>query len=52
MPQPLIDQLAPGGALVMPIGEPGAVQKLVKVTRKGVDGFGGRRILARSVSFP
>ena len=37
VPQPLIDQLAPGGRLVMPIGDPGWVQELVKVT-KAADG--------------
>ena len=37
VPKPLIDQLAPGGCLVMPVGEPGWVQKLVKVT-KAADG--------------
>ncbi len=37
VPQPLIDQLAPGGRLVMPIGEPNWVQQLVKVT-KAADG--------------
>ncbi len=37
VPRPLTEQLAPGGRLVMPIGEPGAVQRLVKVTR-GSDG--------------
>jgi len=33
VPQPLIDQLAPGGRLVMPLGEPGWGQELVKVTK-------------------
>ena len=33
VPQPLIDQLAPGGRLVMPLGDPGWVQELVKVTK-------------------
>ena len=37
VPQPLVDQLVPGGSIVMPIGGPGAVQKLVKVT-KAADG--------------
>jgi len=37
VPQPLIDQLAPGGSLVMPIGNPGWVQKLVRI-RKAEDG--------------
>jgi protein-L-isoaspartate(D-aspartate) O-methyltransferase len=37
VPRSLIDQLAPGGRLVMPIGEPGGAQKLIKV-RKAEDG--------------
>ena len=37
VPQPLVDQLAEGGCIVMPLGEPGWVQELVKVTR-GPDG--------------
>ena len=34
VPKPLIDQLAPGGRLVMPIGSPDWVQELVKVTKR------------------
>lgn len=34
VPQTLLDQLAPGGRLVMPVGQPGWVQKLVKVTKQ------------------
>ena len=33
VPQPLLDQLAAGGRLVMPVGDPARVQELVKVTR-------------------
>ncbi len=33
VPKALLDQLAPGGRLVMPVGQPGWVQKLVKVTK-------------------
>ena len=34
VPQPLIEQLAPGGRVVMPVGNPHDVQNLVKVTRR------------------
>ena len=34
VPPSLIAQLAPGGRLVMPIGDPGWVQELVKVTKQ------------------
>ncbi len=34
VPQPLIDQLAIGGSLIMPVGSPGRVQELVKVTKR------------------
>jgi len=34
VPAPLLDQLAPGGRLVMPLGDPGSVQQLVKVTKR------------------
>jgi protein-L-isoaspartate(D-aspartate) O-methyltransferase len=33
VPKPWIDQLADGGRIVMPVGEPDAIQKLVKVTK-------------------
>jgi len=34
VPQVLLDQLKPGGRIVMPLGDPGAVQNLVKVTKR------------------
>jgi len=34
VPKALISQLAPGGRLVMPIGEPGWAQELIKVTKQ------------------
>ncbi len=34
VPQPLIDQIAEGGCIVMPIGQPGWPQELVKVTKR------------------
>src|SRR5688500_11767566 len=37
VPEILLQQLAVGGTLVMPLGEPHAVQSLVKVTRKSED---------------
>lgn len=37
VPEALVDQLAPGGRLVMPLGAPAGAQKLVRV-RKGTDG--------------
>ena len=39
MPEALKRQLAVGGVLVMPVGAPGAIQHLVKVTRTGEDEF-------------
>lgn len=37
-PQPLLDQLRIGGIMVLPIGEEGAVQQLIKVART-VEGY-------------
>ena len=34
VPKALIEQLAPGGRIVMPLGEPGGVQELVKLTKR------------------
>ena len=34
VPQPLVEQLADGGRIVMPVGDPGWVQELVKVTKQ------------------
>jgi protein-L-isoaspartate(D-aspartate) O-methyltransferase len=34
VPQSLVDQLKPGGRLVIPLGEPGGMQKLLKVTKQ------------------
>ncbi|HEX6374815.1 MAG TPA: protein-L-isoaspartate(D-aspartate) O-methyltransferase [Allosphingosinicella sp.] len=39
VPPALLAQLVIGGTLVMPVGEPDAVQNLVKVTRRGDDDF-------------
>lgn len=39
VPEALKRQLAIGGTLVMPVGEPGAVQSLVMVTRTGEDDY-------------
>lgn len=33
IPQPLIDQLKPGGTMVLPVGETGLTQRLMKVTK-------------------
>jgi protein-L-isoaspartate(D-aspartate) O-methyltransferase len=33
VPEVLIEQLRPGGRIVMPVGEPGSIQNLIKVTK-------------------
>lgn len=39
VPEALLHQLSVGGRLVMPVGEPAQVQKLIKVTRIGEDEY-------------
>jgi protein-L-isoaspartate(D-aspartate) O-methyltransferase len=39
VPEALKRQLAVGGTLVMPVGQPGAVQSLVKITRTGEESY-------------
>jgi protein-L-isoaspartate(D-aspartate) O-methyltransferase len=34
VPQALVDQLAPAGRIVMPLGDPGSIQELVKVAKQ------------------
>ena len=34
VPESLVEQLKPGGTIVMPVGSPGSVQKLVKATKR------------------
>ena len=47
---PLVEQLASGGRLVMPIGDPGGVQELIKVVKRPdgtstQEGLGGVRFV-------
>jgi protein-L-isoaspartate(D-aspartate) O-methyltransferase len=34
VPRPLVEQLAPEGRIIMPVGDPGWVQELIKVTKQ------------------
>ena len=50
VPRPLVEQLAPAGRIVMPVGGPGWVQQLVKVTKNDdgtlvQQGLGGVRFV-------
>jgi protein-L-isoaspartate(D-aspartate) O-methyltransferase len=49
MPPALIEQLKPGGRLVLPIGEPGGHQDLMRIVKTGDGGTAEKRIL--SVAF-
>jgi len=51
IPQPLIDQLADNGRLVIPVGESGSVQELILLTRKGGKIVKKRLTLVRFVPF-
>ena len=51
IPQPLIDQLAEGGRLVIPVGRQGAIQELMLVTKKRGKVETGRLIYVRFVPF-
>jgi protein-L-isoaspartate(D-aspartate) O-methyltransferase len=42
VPPPLVEQLRPGGRLVIPVGEPGYIQQL-SVIEKMADGTTSRR---------
>jgi protein-L-isoaspartate(D-aspartate) O-methyltransferase len=45
LPQALVEQLKPGGRMVIPLGGEGEVQHLVLVTRRADGGYDQRRIL-------
>ena len=44
-PPPLLEQLKPGGRLVLPLGRPGSKQELTVITRQGEAGFEIRAVL-------
>ena len=45
LPKALVEQLKPGGRMVIPIGGEGEVQHLVLVTRRADGGYDERRVL-------
>ena len=45
VPQPLLDQLKPGGRLVIPVGGGGDVQYLKLITKRADGGFDEKRVL-------
>jgi protein-L-isoaspartate(D-aspartate) O-methyltransferase len=51
IPQPLLDQLAENGRLVIPVGEPNAVQELILVVKKNGKTESKRLSLVRFVPF-
>lgn len=51
IPQPLIDQLAENGRLIIPVGEPAAVQELILITKKNGKPVEKRLTYVRFVPF-
>ncbi|HBE42415.1 MAG TPA: protein-L-isoaspartate O-methyltransferase [Bacteroidales bacterium] len=51
IPQPLIDQLAENGRLVIPVGKPAAVQELILITKKNGKPVEKRLTYVRFVPF-
>ena len=45
IPQPLLDQLAPGGRLVMPVGDPESHQDLILVEKDSLGRVASRRVI-------
>jgi protein-L-isoaspartate(D-aspartate) O-methyltransferase len=45
VPQPLIDQLRPGGRMVIPLGDEGDMQWLMLVTKRADGGYDEKRVL-------
>jgi protein-L-isoaspartate(D-aspartate) O-methyltransferase len=45
VPQPLVDQLAPGGRLVMPLGDPGRFQQLAVFVKSAAGDLERRDVL-------